>query len=145
MSDVKPVSELEAVTEVESCSRQRSLPANTLASSNTCSCELHVVLVCSSPCCAAVTFTHAAACGCRFNDVFARDEQHMPRNWSPSANIPAIAQQARQSAARLLALLAVIRLHSVKVCSLLQCCDTASVFWSMRMCQIYMAAGCDLT
>lgn len=57
-------------------------------------------------------------CGCRFNDVFARDEQHMPRNWSPSANIPAIAQQARQSAARLLALLAVIRLHSVKVCLL---------------------------
>ncbi len=56
--------------------------------------------------------------GCRFNDVFARDEQHMPRNWSPSANIPAIAQQARQSAARLLALLAVIRLHSVKVCVL---------------------------
>ncbi|DBA68461.1 hypothetical protein WJX79_008695 [Trebouxia sp. C0005] len=50
----------------------------------------------------------------RFNDVFARDEQHMPRNWSPSANIPAIAQQARQSAARLLALLAVIRLHAVK-------------------------------
>jgi len=50
--------------------------------------------------------------------VFARDEQHMPRNWSPSANIPAIAQQARQSAARLLALLAVIRLHSVKVCVL---------------------------
>ena len=52
---------------------------------------------------------------CRFNDVFTRDEQGLPCNWSPSANIPAIAQQARQSAAKLLALLAVIRLHSVKV------------------------------
>lgn len=50
----------------------------------------------------------------RFNDVFTRDEQGLPRNWSPSANIPTIAQQARQSAARLLALLAVIRLHTVK-------------------------------
>ena len=54
---------------------------------------------------------------CRFNDVFTRDEQGLPRNWSPSANIPAIAQQARQSAAKLLALLAVIRLHSAKVIS----------------------------
>ena len=52
---------------------------------------------------------------CRFNDVFARDEQGLPRNWSPSANIPLIAQQARQSAARLLAMLAVIRLHATKV------------------------------
>lgn len=52
---------------------------------------------------------------CRFNDVFARDEQGLPRNWSPSANIPNIAQQARQSAARLLAMLAVIRLHATKV------------------------------
>ena len=52
---------------------------------------------------------------CRFNDVFARTEQGLPRNWSPSANIPHIAQQARQSAARLLAMLAVIRLHATKV------------------------------
>lgn len=52
---------------------------------------------------------------CRFNDVFARNEQGLPRNWSPSANIPHIAQQARQSAARLLAMLAVIRLHAIKV------------------------------
>ena len=52
---------------------------------------------------------------CRFNDVFTRDEQGLPRNWSPSANIPLIAQQARQAAAKLLALLAVIRLHTVKV------------------------------
>lgn len=57
----------------------------------------------------------------RFNDVFTRDEQGLPRNWSPSANIPTIAQQARQSAARLLALLAVIRLHTVKVPSNLIC------------------------
>ncbi|KAL3156977.1 hypothetical protein ABBQ38_001233 [Trebouxia sp. C0009 RCD-2024] len=50
----------------------------------------------------------------RFNEVFARNEQGLPRNWSPSANIPLVAQQARQSAARLLAMLAVIRLHATK-------------------------------
>lgn len=53
--------------------------------------------------------------------MFTRDEAGLPRNWSPSANIPAVAQQARQSAARLLALLAVIRLHTVKVESAARC------------------------
>ena len=51
----------------------------------------------------------------RFNEVFTRDDQVLPRNWTPKANIPAVAQQARQSAAKILALLAVIRLHAAKV------------------------------
>lgn len=52
---------------------------------------------------------------CRFNDVFTKDEQGLPRNWTPKANIPAVALQARQSAAKLLAMLAVLRLHAAKV------------------------------
>lgn len=47
--------------------------------------------------------------------VFSKDETGMMRSWSPSANIPAANQKAREAAAHLLAQLAVIRLDSKQV------------------------------
>ena len=46
----------------------------------------------------------------RFTEVFSRDEAGLPRAWGPSANVPAAAREARLAAARVLALLAVLRL-----------------------------------
>ena len=51
----------------------------------------------------------------RFTEVFNRDEHDMPRTWGTRANIPAAAQQARQAALQVLALLAVTRLAPGKV------------------------------
>lgn len=46
----------------------------------------------------------------RFNEVFQRDDAGMPRNWPPSADVPAVTAAARAAAARLLAQLAVVRM-----------------------------------
>ncbi|GAB4820674.1 hypothetical protein N2152v2_007720 [Parachlorella kessleri] len=46
----------------------------------------------------------------RFNEVFQRDEQGMPRTWAPSVDIPAVALEARRAAALLLSQLAAARL-----------------------------------
>ena len=51
----------------------------------------------------------------RFTEVFNKDEHDMPRTWGTRANIPAAAQQARQAALQVLALLAVTRLAPGKV------------------------------
>lgn len=50
----------------------------------------------------------------RFNEVFQRDEQGMPRSWAPSVDIPAVALEARRAAARLLAQLAAVQLGGQK-------------------------------
>ena len=42
--------------------------------------------------------------------MFSRDEAGLPRAWGPAANVPAAARDARLAAARVLALLAVLRL-----------------------------------
>jgi len=47
---------------------------------------------------------------CRFNEVFQRDEQGMPRTWAPSVDIHAGALEARRAAALLLSQLAAVRL-----------------------------------
>ena len=51
----------------------------------------------------------------RFTEVFTKDDNDMPRSWSPKVNIPAIAQDAKQAAAKVLALLAVIRGDDLQV------------------------------
>lgn len=45
-----------------------------------------------------------------FGEVFSRDEAGMPRSWGPRADVPGAAAEARTAAARLLALLAIVRL-----------------------------------
>lgn len=45
-----------------------------------------------------------------FSEVFSRDEGGLPRSWGPRADVPGAAAEARAASARLLALLAVMRL-----------------------------------
>jgi len=46
----------------------------------------------------------------RFAEVFQKDEQGMPRSWTPSVDIAAVANEAKRESARLLSMLCVVRL-----------------------------------
>ena len=46
----------------------------------------------------------------RFQDVFQKDEQGMPRTWSPAVDIPGVAAEAKRAAAMLLSQLCIVRI-----------------------------------
>ena len=74
---------------------------------------MHATMLCPQPVPASQLML--ACLPLRFTEVFNKDEHDMPRTWGTRANIPAAAQQARQAALLVLALLAVTRLTPGKV------------------------------
>lgn len=53
----------------------------------------------------------------RFNHVFTRDDNGMPRSWTPRLDVGAIAVDARRGAAAILALLACLRADAASAAS----------------------------
>lgn len=51
----------------------------------------------------------------RFSELFAEDEDGIPRNWAPKISIPSVTSEARQGAAQVMALLAANRLDRTPV------------------------------
>lgn len=45
----------------------------------------------------------------RFNELFSRNDEGLPRSWNPRVNVSAVAAESRRGAAQVLALLAIIR------------------------------------